>query len=381
MTIREGLAVKKIPASLMLIVILVSGCTFQMEVLRPASPTAEPSTLTPLVWPPTSTLIPTVESVAPTPTTATAKPQFFNAKFALDPNISLYQNIFPAKTKRIYAVWEYRNMREGMLVRRDWYHNDQLWLSREEPWDYSKYGASGTMRDISVYELDTGLLPGFYRFELYIDTQPQPIFGGVYWPTFTITENEFREQVISPAGSWIALIHDPALLSIVDPNGNVQEMYQGTEIINLAWFPDSQHILFLDRGLRDDLRILDVISGQTYLLYESETALGIVDGLMVSPDGRYVMSSEGSGGGDACFVDLQVIFFEIAGNFQSAGVIHQDQFEGLPNVPDSSVYPVEVGAWQNNNEYGVPLKLTCVTDESLAGQYVFDMASMTATKK
>ena len=381
-------------AFLIAVVFLSSSCTFHMEVLRPvsASPTAEIPTPTTFIPSPTATLIPTVPPLLPSPTPAPASPQFFNARFTLDPNTALYQNIFPAKTKRIYAVWEYRNMRDGMKVRRDWYYNNTLWISREEPWDYSKYGSSGTMRDISVYDLDVGLLPGSYRFELYIEAQPQPIFGGIYWPTFTISPNEFQLQSIAPDGSRIALVHDLSLLSIVDPNGNVQDMYSGIEIANLAWFPDSQHILFVDRdrsgqvpgtnrGLRDDLWILDVISGGTYRLYESEGALGIVGGLVISPDGGHAASAGGSGYGDACFVDLQVIFLRIAADFQSAEVIQQKQFAGLPTIPDSSVYPMEGGAWQSSDEFEVPLRVACDPDETLSGQYVFDLSSMTATKK
>ena len=384
---------KKMSAYLTTIVFLISGCTFQMEVLTPAPPTAEILTPTPpVVDAPTSTLIPTVPSLFASPTPVPAGAQFFNARFTLDPNTSLFQNIFPARTKRIYAVWEYRNMHDGMIVRRDWYHNDKLWISREESWDYAKYGASGTMRDISVYELDAGLPFGVYRLELYIDSQPQPIFGGIYWPTFTISPNAFRLQATSPNGSWTALVHDPTLLSVIDPNGNVQEMYLGKEIADLAWFPDSLHILFIDRdrsgqvpgtnrGLRDDLRVLDLTNGETYLLHKSESAFGVAGGLVISPDGRYVATTEGSGEGDACFMSMQLIFFELSGDFRSARMIHQRQFDGIPNVPDSTVYPVEAGAWQSGTEFSVPLNVTCVTDDSLAGTYLFDLGSMVATKK
>lgn len=379
----------KISVFLTAVVFLISGCTFQMEVLRPAPPTVAISTPTALIPSPTSTLIPTVAPLLPSPTPVPTGAQFFNARFTLDPNTSFYQNIFPAKTKRIYAVWEYRNMRAGMRVRRDWYHNDKLWISREEPWDYAKYGADGTLRDISVYELDAGLPFGTYRFEVYIDSQPQPIFGGVYWPTFTISPNEFRLQGTAPNGSWTALVHDPTLLSMIDPNGNVQNMYSGKEIANLAWLPDSQHLLFVDRdrsgqvpgtsrGIRDQLWILDLLNGETSLLYQSESALGVAAGLILSPDGGHIASTEGSGDGDACFMSLQVIFFEIAGDFQSVGVIRQNQFDGLPNVPDSSVYPAAAGTWQSGSQFAVPLKVTCVPDESLAGSYLFDLSTMTA---
>jgi hypothetical protein len=382
---------KKTSALLMTIVFLISGCTFQMEILTAAPPTAEISTPTLAVDTSTATLTSTVMPPSPSPTSTPTGAQFFNARFTLDPTTSLFQNIFPANTKRIYAVWEYRNMRDGMKVRRDWYHNDKLWISREESWDYSKYGASGTMRDVSVYDLDVGLPFGMYRLELYIDAQPQPIFGGVSWPTFTISPNQFRFQATSPNGSWIAVVDDPALLSVIDPDGNVQEMYAGKEIANLAWFPDSQHILFVDRdrsgqapgtnrGIRDQLWILDLVSRKTYLLYNSESALGVVGGFLISPDGKFIGSTEGSGEGDACFVSLQLIFFEMAGDFQSAGVVRQNEFDGLPNIPDSKVYPVNAGMWQSGNQFAVPLKLTCVTDEALAGLYLLDLSNKTAER-
>ena len=51
--------------------------------------------------------------------------------------------IFPAGTKQVYAVWNYMNMRAGMTVKREWYLNGQLWLTREEEWDFAKYGEHG----------------------------------------------------------------------------------------------------------------------------------------------------------------------------------------------------------------------------------------------
>jgi hypothetical protein len=100
---------------------------------------------------------------------------------------------------------------------------------------------------------------------------------------------------------------------------------------------------------------------------------------MISPDGWHAASTAGSGDGDACFVSLQVIFFEIAADFKSAGVIQQLQFEGSPTVPDNSVYPVEAGTWRSSSQFAVPLKVACVPDESLAGTYVFDLSTMTAS--
>ena len=383
---------KRIIAPLMIVAFLISGCTFQMQVLAPESPTPELQTPTEIVWQPTPTLIPTVESVFPTPTKVPTEPQFFNAKFTLGPNTSLFQNIFPAKTKQIYAVWEYRNMREGLVVRRDWYYNNALWISREEPWDFAKYGANGTMHDISVYELDSGLSSGHYHFELYIDSRPQPIFGGVYWPTFTISENEFSAQAVSPNGSWIALVHDPTLLSVVDPNGNVQEMYWGTEITNLAWLPDGKHLIFVDRdrskqnpagmGILDDLWIINVETGQPLLLYQDNGPL--MKKLLISSvsDGTYLVAGvEGSGYADACLVDARVVIFEINQKFEASSRYVQEDFARIPTGQGMSVYPSDQGEWLNNTEFRVPLDFTCTTDTTLKGSYIFDMNNLSVAKE
>jgi hypothetical protein len=382
---------KKTLTFLTAIVFLISGCTFQMEVLTLESPTPKLATPTEIVWQPTPTLIATVESLFPTPTKAPTEPQFFNAKFTLDTNTSLYQNIFPAKTKQIYAVWEYRNMREGLIIRRDWYYNNALWISREEPWDFAKYGASGTMRDISVYELDSGLSSGLYRFELYIDSQPQPIFGGVYWPFFTISQNEFITQAFSPNGSWIALVHDPALLTVVGFNGTVQEMYSGTEITNLAWLPDSKHLIFVDRdrsqqnaagmGILDDLWIINVETGQSLLLYQDNGPL--LKQLLVSSvsDGTYLVAGvEGSGYADACLVDARVVIFEINQEFEASSRYVQEDFAGIPTGQGMSVYPSDQGEWLNNTAFRIPLDFTCTTDPSLKGFYVFDLSNLSVAK-
>jgi hypothetical protein len=382
---------KRIIASLMVTVFLISGCTFEMQVLTPESPTPDISTPTEIVFLPTPTLIPTVESLFPTPTKAPTEPQFFNAKFTLDPGTAIYQNIFPAKTKRIYAVWEYRNMRDGMIVRRDWYYNDGLWITREEPWDFAKYGASGSMRDISVYELESGLLSGVYRFELYIDSQPQPIFGGLNWPTFTISQNEFSAQAVSPNSSRVAFVHDPALLSVVDQSGTLQEIYSGTEITNLAWLPDSKHLIFVDRdrskqnvagmGILDDLWIINVETGQSLLLYQDNGPL--LKQLLVSSvsDGTYLVAGvEGSGYADACLVDARVVIFEISQEFEASSRYVQDDFAGIPTGQGMSVYPSDQGEWLNNTEIRIPLDFTCTTDTTLKGFYVFDLSNLSVAK-
>jgi hypothetical protein len=80
-------------------------------------------------------------------------------------------------------------------------------------------------------------------------------------------------------------------------------------------------------------------------------------------------------------VDTRLIFFEIASDYRSVKVLKQEQFSGLPALPDSSVYPTEVGQWEDEGQYLVPLSVTCTLNKSLPGSYVFNMTQLTAVKK
>jgi hypothetical protein len=379
---------KKLSALFILIAFIVPACTFNVEVLTPEiSLTPTPLTLVETVEvTPTSTEIST-ESPSITPTQVLAGPQFSNARFTVDTSANIYQNIFPARTRRVYAVWDYQNMSAGLMVRRDWYFNNDLWITREEPWDFSTYGANGTIKDISVFDLDVGLGSGDYRLELYIDMQPQPI-GGVAWPSFTISNEQSEGRVTSPNGQWVADADDPKILLVRDTGRDVRQVFSGNEITNLAWLPDSQHIVFVDRdrsqqqtptnlGIQDDLWIVDILSGESNLLYQNTVAFG---SFSFSPDGRYMASIAGSGYGDACFVDSRLIFFELASDFRSVRTIRQEQFSGISAAQDTVVYPVEEGTWQNETKYLVALNGTCNFDQNLIGMYVFNLSEMQARK-
>jgi hypothetical protein len=383
---------KIIAAATGLIVLLMTGCTYHFEVLTHTAPIPETPTPTKLAPLYTPNFTATVEPESSTPTTVASQPQFFGAQFTLDPGTSIYQTIFPAKTQRVYAVWEYRNMRAGMKVRRDWYYNDTLWISREEPWDFARYGAEGMVRDISVYDLDAGLPSGRYRFELYIDTLPQPIFGGLSWPTFIVAEREFTSQQISPTGSWIALVSDSQILSVMDSEGNLQEMYRGREITNLSWLPDDKHLLFVDRdrskenpvgmGILDDIWIVNVETGQETLLLEDNDELMkpfVVSA--ASASGYYVASVEGSGFFDACFVDMRVVIFKINPELESSTRFVQEDLAGLPGGQDMDVYPSGQGEWLRSGRFKIPLDFTCTMDATLKGSYIFDMGSLSVAKE
>lgn len=364
--------------------LFLSACTFSVSVENVNEPT--PLVLTPTS--PAQTLDPTP---APTFTPIPILPaRFSNARFTGDPNTNNYQNIFPAKIKRIYAVWDYQNMREGLTIRRDWYRNGVLWITREEPWDFARYGANGTITDISIYDLNTGLESGDYHFELFIDAQPQPIGDGVTWPSFTISQSETALQATSPNGLWWAYVDDPRKLLLMDHDRNTREVFSGKEIASLTWLPDSKHFLFIDRdrsqqqgasnvGVRDDLWIVNVDTGETNLLHKGNT--GLFSPFAISPNGQYVAGIEGSGYGDGCGADARVVIFELNTNFKTAKHFGQNDFAGLPRVAEeNSIFPIAAGEWQNNTQIKVPLTFACSPDPNLEGSYLFDLISMKVRK-
>lgn len=78
-------------------------------------------------------------------------------------------------------------MREGIVVTREWYRDGTLFIRRDEPWDFDKYGAFGTVEDVYIYDDVDGLLPGVYELRLYIDGVPQfDIFTDYMYRSFVI---------------------------------------------------------------------------------------------------------------------------------------------------------------------------------------------------
>jgi len=379
---------KKIFLFLSVVVLLISGCSFDVHVITPV-PMEEEVTLppvTPIIFPVSETpFIPTdTPFVGFTPVPGFSL--FYGARAVENPYDQSGRYSFPAGTKRIYVVWNYQNMRTGLTVKREWYLDGKLWLQREEPWDFEKYGAFGTIQDISIYDENVGLPSGMYQLKIYIDGLLQPIGaptagGAELWFNFEVQPEGVFSEAASPDLQWSAVILGEKRLIVRDKSGAPTDLFAGTQIPDMAWFPDSQHILFIDReSTGDQLWVADIQSRETTLLVQSDTKLGGITGLVISPDGHYIATSEGAGG-DACFMPLHLLFIEMGATYKGARVFYQKQFTGLPVIADSSVYPGEVGSWRSNTQFVSPIKFTCVTDESLAGNYVFDLPTLTATKK
>lgn len=390
---------KRLFILILTIAFFLSGCSFDMHWVTPA-PTvpveATESLVTPIVFPSAAPVsAPTGAPVGFTPNPDDAL--FYAAYAVTDPVDPRGRSAFPAGTERIYVLWHYQNMSAGMMVKREWLLDGKVWLTREEPWDFAKYGAFGIMQDVSIYDLNTGLPSGVYQLQMYIDGVQQPIgadtmFGPEDWLNFQVLPHGSITEAASPDSKWSAAVINGNRLTVRDVNGAPSDIFEGAEIPHFAWFPDSRHIVFVSRdrsgqvgesrqGIRDELWIADVARKENVLLYESETMLGVTTGLSISPDGRFFGISEGTSGGDACFVLLKLLFFEIAPDFGSIRVMEQKQFDGIPGNPDTSVYPTAPGTWLDATHFSAPLSFTCVTDESLAGEYVFDLVNGKASRK
>lgn len=379
---------KKIVVAVQLIVSLLSGCSFDLQVLTPTPSMTAPPAMTQTTPMPAATIPPTAETPAPGFTPTTSDPVFFGAFVSLEPDGIPGQSRFATGADQLFAIWHYQNMRAGLRVRREWYLDGQLWLAREEPWDFVKYGERGIIRDISIYDFDVGLPAGVYQLVIFIDSVNQPIGKATEDGTDVFIEFEILPPIeaTSPDGQWIARsLLDRLILTGAD--GTQVDSYMGREIAAVVWLPDNQHLLFVDRdrskqvfglavGIHDDLWIVDISSRETRLIYASDTRIAGHDDLLVSPDGRFVASHEGSGFGDACFVDTRVIFFGIADDYKSAKAIKQADFAGMPILSEGVVFPTGTGRWEAEDRFAVPLSVSCATDESLSGAYVFDVPNL-----
>jgi hypothetical protein len=287
-------------------------------------------------------------------------------------------------------------MRQGMAVRREWYLDGQLWLTRREIWDLTKYGESGVVRDVSIHDFDAGLSSGVYQLRIYLDDAIQPIgISAAGQPETQVTfeilpADEPRTETASPDFQWTVTVLGEKRIVLQPRNGSPREIYTAREVPYTIWFEDSRHFLFVDRdrsgqlsgttiGIKDDLWIVDVPSGEMRLIYKSESAFQGRVGPLPSPNGRYIAGLEGSGYGDACIVDSHLIFFELNSDFIITNVLKQAEFAGLPSGNDGSIYPVEDGTWQNE-AYLVNLDGTCGADRSKLGPYTFNMADLTAVR-
>jgi hypothetical protein len=348
----------------------------------------------------TPTLSPSPATSTPTPTLTTTPeiPRFKSVQFTTQPGSVTPRRFYAAGTQRIYAVWDYENMKTGIVVKRVWKRDGVDWVVREETWDVLKYGSNGTIRDISVFDDDSGLEAGTYSLTLSIDGVVQAgedeIFKGVsggFWVLPTDANGTFP----SPDKSYTAFIRFAGLLMIEKPDGNISEMASAEEIGGIAWFPDNHHLLYVERdrsnqvapegdlGIRHALWLLELQTGQSSLISPiSENKYSPV----ISPDGKYIALLTGSTYLEGCQASPTLVFLELDNQLRRVADYTIDDFTGFTQTdkPGSIVYPAEPispGNWHDSHTFLIPLKWSCLPkDESPDGIYLLDMDDKTAIR-
>lgn len=127
-------------------------------------PTATPDALAPVA---------PVTPVAPADN-AFSGPRFSGLRFATSGS-GIPQSTFPASTEEIYAIWDYDGMSATDTMERVWYHEGVEYVDVSEPWDFSKYGSVGAVRDVFLYDYIDGIDPGTWRVEIFLNGEQKLI--------------------------------------------------------------------------------------------------------------------------------------------------------------------------------------------------------------
>jgi hypothetical protein len=266
-----------------------------------------------------------------------------------------------------------------------------LWVEKEEAWDFAKYGASGTVRDISIYDLDAGLEPGEYLLTLYIDGVEQTLAQSGDTDGFTIVAGaggaqSSDQEFPGKDGRKAVLTDNATTLMIVEANGQENALTVEDEIVTVQWFPDGVHILYvtLDRGnapqgptfdWKWQMYIGDTSTFDRWLISGDNTQL---HDPAISPDGSVIAVITGSGYGDAGVVDQGLAFIYLNTSYQPSGdPVSAHEFDGIPPDSGGIVYPVQTdsqplpGVWVSPTQFQAMMAKTFQEENFEEGIYAF----------
>ncbi len=312
--------------------------------------------------------------------------RFTNLRFAANNQV---QDKFAAGTEEVFAWWDYQDMDANAIVKRVWQLNGQEWLVREEPWDVAKYGAVGTVTDISIFDFEgSGLTPGVYSLALYLDGVLQ------VQRSFTVMLPETAVSYPDPTGNKHVAVWGGLLFRQLDSN-DLQFLAQGQEISEVVWSPDSSLLFYVevDRsqqvgdntlGIQHALWSLDVTGTGNPIQLGSFT--DDLHSPQISPNGRFVALLKGTGYGDACFVDTILHIMEVDAAGQKTALYTLADFLGAPRSDTYWIYPTAI-QWNADNRLIVHLDMFCYdattappADALLRGVYRLDMDTHQATR-
>jgi len=212
---------------------IIAVCIFgAVTLLKGKEPTP---TLTPtrVAQKPTKTATPTdtvTPTLSPTATPTEAVPTFELVAFAQDVTDDEPINpgtTFPAGTTKVYAVFEFNGMKDGMTYEAYWYLDGQEELYKSWEWSLDEKGTSW----INIFD-DDGLTPGNYELEVFVGDllllndkfvifyDDEPLVPGDYeWQlrvvkedmasgSFRIEEPLFFDDFSDPRSGWLEYSDD-----------------------------------------------------------------------------------------------------------------------------------------------------------------------------
>lgn len=276
-------------------------------------------------------------------------------------------------------------MKEGMLVRREWYRHGELWIEREEEWDFAKYGAEGTMYDISIYDFVNGIDPGYYTLSLYVDDVK---LRSLHY--FEVKDRHYRvDPQASPDGNYLASVKPPGTILLQKWGKQARELLTVDEIAALAWFPGGEHLLYVNanRFSQDEFHdyrldfetwVVNIHTGERKII---ASTVENFRGGTPSPGGRYVAGISGSGWGDACYFSSYLMVLKLDRDHNRIATIRLDDFNGVEEVlgwDPWDIHPSNI-QWVTRHQFTAELRATCSRSFD-TGVYLFELKTMEIMK-
>ena len=322
----------------------------------------------------------------PQTTAPDSSAQFHNLYFA-STNNGLPQGTYIGGTEEVFAIWDYTDLSAEDVIRRVWTKNDEEWLVREEAWDVVRYGSSGMMRDISVYDFEgSGLEPGFYHLTLYLN--------GIYQVQASF-QIRTETTLATSTETQVAHVQEGYILMLDAWDGSQRELARATKIVELLWLPDARHLLYVDQQPQADpngppwpQHAVWLVDTETAESHQISTYDENLHRISLLPGARYLRTMPGSDFGDACFMDRGLVFVELDEDYQRVALHNFHDFEGVPIDQDYWFFPEDAGKWFSDHEYDVNLTAYCMSAEmgtseedlALIGRYRMDLEAGTAIK-
>lgn len=301
----------------------------------------------------------------------------------------------------MFAEWYYVDMTANDVVRRDWYFNDALFITKEEAWDLAAFGAEGYQKTVSIFDYETGLAEGIYRLELFVNGAFQVVQTVEVVPPY-----ELAPLTDATSGKQLSS-ENINTISVVNPDGSVVTKSVSGRIHSADWFSGGDRLIFASTILVDPSAPFAAFAHLTELwLWDIPTDTLVQMGARedryhsprVSPDGKHVAILSGSGYGDACSVDLRLIILQLDAAGGLTGNLVPSDF-GLPNydveqvgvwtvnqdesyrqnlVQTSSDWIVSAGTWANDSMFRTNLGFSDCSDKG--GLYEFNLNDFSSQK-